>query len=38
LAASRSVVPERGNWTRSARPSRAVTRPIPSSGLKPWVR
>ena len=38
LAASRSVVPERGNSTTSARPSSAVTRPIPSSGLKRWVR
>ncbi|HLG55389.1 MAG TPA: hypothetical protein VI485_08650 [Vicinamibacterales bacterium] len=34
LAASRSVVAERGNSTTIARPSRAVTRPIPSSGLK----
>ena len=37
-AASRSVVPERGNSTTSARASSAVTRPIPSSGLKRWVR
>ena len=38
LAASRSVVLERGNSTTSARPSSAVTRPMPSSGLKRWVR
>ena len=38
FAASRSVVPERGNSTRSARASRPVTRPIPSSGLKRCVR
>ena len=37
-AASRSFVPERGNWTRIARPSSAATRPIPSSGLKRCVR
>ena len=38
LAASRSVVPPRGKWTTRTRPSMAVTRPVPSSGLKRWVR
>ena len=38
LAASRSVVPARKNSTTSARSSSAVTRPIPSSGLKRCVR
>ena len=38
LAARRSLVPERGNSTTSARPSMAMTRPTPSSRLKRWVR
>src|SRR5262249_27117725 len=37
-AAMRSVLPVRAKWTTSARPSTAVTRPTPSSGLKRWVR
>ena len=38
VAASRSVAPVCGKWTTSTRPSIAVTRPVPSSGLKRWVR
>ena len=38
VAASRSVVPSCGKWTTSTRPSMAVTRPVPSSALKRWVR
>ena len=38
LAAKRSVVFARGNSTTRTRPSIAVTRPIPNSGLKRCVR
>jgi hypothetical protein len=38
LAASRSVVRTRGKSTTSDRASTRVTHPIPSSGLKRWVR
>ena len=38
VAASRSVAPVCGKWTTRTRPSIAVTRPVPSSGLKRWVR
>ena len=38
LALFMSFAPEAGNSTTSARPSMAVTRPIPSSGLNRWVR
>ena len=36
--ASRSVVPLWEKWTTRLRPSIAVTRPVPSSELKRWVR
>ena len=38
FAASRSVAPLSGKWTTRTRPSIAVTRPVPSSELKRWVR